>query len=205
MTETLRDLLHESVADADMPDLAEVAWTDGGRVRRRRALSAVAGAAAVVLVVGGVVWAVDQRESHRAAQPVRSPSPTAPSTPAVTGTPYTGSDKADGDSIDDPARMRRLPSGSRIGLTGSGDPSSGVRDTARRRPSDPTTSTSDGDPPLPLTAKAATAVRPGRASRGQTGALRSIVGGSGLPYRRWYAGNEPSCETLGAHHTEVPW
>jgi hypothetical protein len=96
MTDTLRDLLHESVADVDMPDVAELAWTEGGRVRRRRAVSAVAGAAAVVLTLGGVVWAVDQRDSDRAAQPVRSPSPTTePTSPAVTSSPST--DKADGE------------------------------------------------------------------------------------------------------------
>jgi hypothetical protein len=91
MTDTLRDLLRESVADADMPDVAELAWAAGGRVRRRRATSAVAGVAAVALVVGGVVWAADQRGTDRAVRPVESPSPTAP------GTPYQREDRADGE------------------------------------------------------------------------------------------------------------
>ncbi len=88
MTETLRDLLHESVSDADMPDVADVAWRAGGRARRRRAASAVAGVAAVALVAGGVVWAVDQRDGHHAAAPVKSPT--------STSTPYRGSSKPDG-------------------------------------------------------------------------------------------------------------
>jgi hypothetical protein len=91
MTDTLRDLLRESVADADMPDVAELAWAEGGRARLRRAASAVAGVAAVALLATGVVWAVGQRDGHRAAQPVRPPSPTAPSTP------YAEKDKPDGE------------------------------------------------------------------------------------------------------------
>jgi len=91
MTDTLRDLLHEAVADADLPDLAELAWAEGRRVRRRRATSATAGVAAVALVVGGIVWAADQRDTSRAGEPVHSPSPTAP------GTPYQREDRADGE------------------------------------------------------------------------------------------------------------
>jgi hypothetical protein len=91
MTETLRDLLHESVADADMPDLADVAWRAGGRARRRRAASAVAGVAAVALVVGGVAWTIDQGDSRRALQPVNSPPLTASTTP------YTAAEKPDGE------------------------------------------------------------------------------------------------------------
>jgi hypothetical protein len=79
MTDTLRDLLRESVADADMNDVAELAWAEGSRIRRRRAASAVAGVAAGVLVVGGAAWAVDQRDTSRAGEPVESPSPTVPS------------------------------------------------------------------------------------------------------------------------------
>jgi hypothetical protein len=93
MTDTLHDLLHESVDDADladMHDLADVAWRAGARARRRRVSSAVAGVAAVALVVGGVVWAVDQRSSHRAAPPVQSPSPT------VSSAPKDRSDEPDG-------------------------------------------------------------------------------------------------------------
>jgi hypothetical protein len=93
MTDTLRDLLHESVADAEMSDVSDVAWVRGARARRRRAGSAMAGLAAVVLVVGGVVWVVDQGDSRRATQPVQSPSPT------VTTSPYTGKDKPDAEYL----------------------------------------------------------------------------------------------------------
>lgn len=88
MTDTLRDLLHESVADAEMPDVSDVAWRAGGRARRRRSVSAVAVVAAVAVVVGGVVLAVDQRDGHDSVAPVHRPTPTS--------APYTGKDKPDG-------------------------------------------------------------------------------------------------------------
>ncbi len=88
MTDTLRDLLRESVAEADMPDLAERAWEAGGRQRRRRAASAVGGVVAVALAVGGVAWAVGQRDGHRSAAPVQSPT--------ATSAPYSPADKPDG-------------------------------------------------------------------------------------------------------------
>jgi hypothetical protein len=84
MTDTLHDLLHEAVADADMPDFADAAWRAGGRARRRRTVSAVAGVAATVAAVGGVVWAIGARDAPRAAQPVQSP-PTAASIPPPVG------------------------------------------------------------------------------------------------------------------------
>lgn len=89
MTDTLRDLLHESVADADMPDLADLAWRDGAKARRRRAASVVAGVACVSVVAGGVVWALDERDGHRTAAPVQSPSPSS--------TPYSAKTKPDGE------------------------------------------------------------------------------------------------------------
>jgi|tagenome__1003787_1003787.scaffolds.fasta_scaffold20965781_3 hypothetical protein len=88
MTDTLRDLLHESVADLDVPDLADVAWRSGARARRRRIVSAVGGVAAVVLAVGGTVWVAGQRPDGRGAAPVHRPSPTSPISPTATGTPY---------------------------------------------------------------------------------------------------------------------
>jgi hypothetical protein len=88
MTDTLRDLLHEAVSEADMPDISDLAWEAGGRQRRRRAASAVGGVAAVALVVGGVAWAVDQRDGHRSAGPVQSPT--------ATSAPYSPADKPDG-------------------------------------------------------------------------------------------------------------
>jgi hypothetical protein len=91
MTDTLRDLLRESVADADMPDVADVAWRAAEGARRRRAVSATAAVAVAVLVVGGVAWAVGQHDGRHAAQPVRSPFTTAP------GTPYHATEKADGE------------------------------------------------------------------------------------------------------------
>lgn len=73
MTDTLRDLLRESVAHEEMPDLAEQAWHAGGRARRRRTATVVAGAAAASLVVAGSVWGLDQRSGGT---PAHRPSPT---------------------------------------------------------------------------------------------------------------------------------
>ena len=42
----LHDLLHDSVRDAEMPDVADRAWRDGGRARRRRTTGVVAAVAA---------------------------------------------------------------------------------------------------------------------------------------------------------------
>jgi hypothetical protein len=92
MTDTLRDLLRESVADADMPDLADVAWRVGARARRRRTTSVVAGAAAASLVVAGAVWAADRHHAGSGATPVQRPSPS----PSTTVSPYrTGDDAPD--------------------------------------------------------------------------------------------------------------
>jgi hypothetical protein len=82
MTETLRDLLHEAVSDADMPDVSDLAWAAGGRARRRRAVSVVAGVVAVTMTVGGVAWAVDRRDGPRAGQPIHAPLPSTPTTAA---------------------------------------------------------------------------------------------------------------------------
>ncbi|WP_151084378.1 hypothetical protein [Nocardioides cynanchi] len=92
----LRDLLHESVADAAMPDVADRAWEAGGRRRRRRAASAVGGVVSVVLVVGGLAWAVDHREGNRSAAPTQSTKPTRSTKPTQSGAPYTGRNQPDG-------------------------------------------------------------------------------------------------------------
>jgi hypothetical protein len=77
----LHDLLHDSVLDADAPDLADLAWRAGVRARRRRALGAAAAVAAMAAAVGGTVWAVDQRPDpavHQLQRPTTSESPYRP-------------------------------------------------------------------------------------------------------------------------------
>jgi hypothetical protein len=76
MTDTLRDLLHQSVGDAEMADFSDTAWRAGTRARRRRTTSVVAGAAAASLVVAGSVWALDSRPDSPSVSPVPQPSPT---------------------------------------------------------------------------------------------------------------------------------
>ncbi|MGC4110594.1 MAG: hypothetical protein QM747_09265 [Nocardioides sp.] len=91
MTDTLHDLLHASVADADMPDVADAAWRSGGRARRRRAAATVAGVACVALVVGGLVWAADQEGGAHRVAPVHQPTPSSDPGPAPGGNRPDGS------------------------------------------------------------------------------------------------------------------
>jgi hypothetical protein len=51
----LHDLLHESVADATVPDLAEAAWRSATTTRRRRTAGVLAAATAVVVVVAATM------------------------------------------------------------------------------------------------------------------------------------------------------
>jgi hypothetical protein len=66
----LHDLLHETFSDVTPPDLADAAWRSGVRARRRRTTGAVAGVAAVSLLVGGTVWVADRGHDGRSAAPV---------------------------------------------------------------------------------------------------------------------------------------
>lgn len=91
MTDSLRDLLRDSVADTEMPDLTGAAWHASRRARRRRAGGAVAGVAAVSLLVGGTVWATDRAHGSRSVAPVHRPT----ATPDRPTTPYRGGKAAD--------------------------------------------------------------------------------------------------------------
>ena len=99
MTDRLHDLLHEAVSDADMPDVSDLAWAAGGRARRRRAVSVVAGVVVVTMAVGGVAWAVDRRDGPRAGQPIHAPLPSTPTTTAPAPHPQgPGKAEPDGES-----------------------------------------------------------------------------------------------------------
>jgi hypothetical protein len=96
MTDTLRDLLHESVADSEMPDVTDMAWAAGARARRRHTTTVVAGAVTASLVVAGSVWALDHREGSRAGEPVTRPSATRSTTPSL---PLSGQGKPDAEYL----------------------------------------------------------------------------------------------------------
>jgi hypothetical protein len=74
----LHDLLHESVADATMPDVADAAWRSATRTRRRRTAGVLAAVTAVVLVVAATMTLAG-RGSERRTPAVR---PTSTITPA---------------------------------------------------------------------------------------------------------------------------
>lgn len=71
MTDTLRELLHASVADADMPQAGGVAWSRAVRLRRRRRSAAVAvvAAASAVAVVAGASLLGGRQTSEPASRP----------------------------------------------------------------------------------------------------------------------------------------
>lgn len=56
----LRDLLHESVSDTSMPDVAEDAWRSAIHTRRRRTAGVAAAATACVVGVAGALTLVDR-------------------------------------------------------------------------------------------------------------------------------------------------
>ena len=93
-TEKLRDLLHDQVADVTAPDLSDVAWRQGRRVRRRRAWGVVAGAAAAsvavvatVSVLGGPSSAPPPDPATSTPSPTGAASPSQPASPAPSGAP----------------------------------------------------------------------------------------------------------------------
>jgi hypothetical protein len=100
----LRDLLHDSVHDAEMPDVSEAAWRGAGRARRRRAVAGAAGVVAVALTVGATVWAADHTADRRVAptqRPTGDVTPTPAQGPSTAAAPYRLGAKPD-------ARVRGL-------------------------------------------------------------------------------------------------
>lgn len=71
MTDTLRELLLDSVADVEMPDVADRAWRAGVRSRRRRRAGVAAGAvaAAVVTVVATTTALAPSTQNEPASRP----------------------------------------------------------------------------------------------------------------------------------------
>ncbi|MDO9456358.1 hypothetical protein [Nocardioides sp.] len=84
-TDSLRDLLHDRVADETPVDLSARAWRAGRAVRRRRGLAVVGGVAAGAVAVTGVVAWVDPT-SPRPVAPLPAVEPSTP-TPTPTPTP----------------------------------------------------------------------------------------------------------------------
>ena len=88
----LRDLLHESVAEAVMTDAADAAWRSGTRSRRRRTAGLVGAATALVVgTAGGIALAGHDRSPS---QPTTGPSTTGPSTSTTGVAPYRPGDGA---------------------------------------------------------------------------------------------------------------
>jgi hypothetical protein len=79
----LHDLLHESVSDATMPDVADSAWRSGVRTRRRRTAGLAAGATAGVVAVAGTLALVDRGTSDQG--PSTGPPRHSPSTSGSSG------------------------------------------------------------------------------------------------------------------------
>ncbi len=80
MTDTFHELLRESVAEVEMPDVADAAWLAGARARRRRTTTALAGVVGAVLAGSSVVWLADH--DSRAGSVGPGPAPRVTSTPS---------------------------------------------------------------------------------------------------------------------------
>ncbi|CUR55593.1 hypothetical protein NOCA2280035 [metagenome] len=113
MTEQrLRELLRESVAHESGPDLADAAWEQSRRSRRRSRLAAVAGSVAAVVVVAGGVALLERPDAGLAPMPAPGvSSPVGEADADLDGTPVwwspTGADEAALPSIG--RSLTRLP------------------------------------------------------------------------------------------------